>query len=66
LAEVGFDVKKINHDAFESKDGEEVVVLLQVHETKKDLVKNTFIKSSMLQNIIVIRTRGEEICQYSG
>ncbi len=63
---MGFDVKKINHDAFESKDGEEVVVLLQVHETKKDLVKNTFIKSSMLQNIIVIRTRGEEICQYSG
>jgi hypothetical protein len=58
-----FDVKNNNHDAFESKDGEKVVVLLQVHETKKDLVKNTFIKSSMFQNTIVTRTRWEEICQ---
>ncbi len=56
-------MKKINRDAFESRDGEEVVVLLQVHETKKDLVKNTFIKNSLLQSTIVIRTRWEEICQ---
>ncbi len=55
-------MRKKNHDAFESRDGEEVVVLLQVYETKKDLVKDTLIKSLMIQDIIVIGTRWEEIC----
>jgi hypothetical protein len=58
-----FNAEKNNHDVFESIDGEEVVILLQVHETKKDLVKDTLIKSSMLQDTIVIKTKWEEICQ---
>lgn len=58
-----FNAEKNNHDVFESIDGEEVIILLQVHETKKDLVKDTLIKSSMLQDTIVIKTKWEEICQ---
>jgi len=57
------NVEKINHDVFKSRDRKEIVVLLQVHETEKDLVKDILIKSLVLQDIIVIGTRWEEICQ---
>jgi hypothetical protein len=57
------NVEKINHDVFKSRDRKEVVVLLQVHETEKDLVKDILIKSLVLQDTIVIGTRWEEICQ---
>jgi hypothetical protein len=57
-----FDAKKINHHDFESKNGEKVMVLLQVQEIKKDLVKDTLIKSSVFQDTIVTKIRWEEIC----
>jgi len=56
------NVEKINHDVFKSKDRKEVVVLLQMHEIEKDLVKDILIKSFVLQDTIVIGTRWEEIC----
>jgi hypothetical protein len=58
-----FDAKKINHHDFESKDEEKVMVLLQVHEIEKDLVKDTLIKSLVLQDTIVTKIRWEEIYQ---